>query len=364
MAIALQPDAVAEQRDAFLERMIGSLSGAFDMVTIYMGDRLGFYRALSNGIPMTPSDLARAAGANERYAREWLEQQAVSGIVEAVRDNGEWQFRLPEAHAEVLTDTESLNYLAPLARVFIGACRPLDRILECIRTGEGITFEDYGEDLREGQGDINRTMFLQQLGQEWLPVMRDVHESLMQKPRAKIADVGCGLGWSSIGMARCYPSAQVDGYDMDRPSIDRANDILRHEGLSDRVSFHCVDVGKVNLDGHYDLVTAFECIHDMPDPVSVLRTMKRLAGDDGAVLIGDERVREEFSPEQDPVEQMMYGWSVLCCLPFGMSEQPSAATGTVMRPGTLEAYAREAGFSNVEILPIDNLFFRFYRLYP
>jgi ubiquinone/menaquinone biosynthesis C-methylase UbiE len=192
--------------------------------------------------------------------------------------------------------------------------------------------------------------------------MADIHARLQDDPPARVADIGCGYGWSSIGIAQGYPKVHVDGYDLDAPSIERARQYASAWKLNDRLRFHVRDASDPVLDGGYDLVTAFECLHDMSNPVGALTTMRRLAGEGGTVLIVDERVGDSFSPVRDDIDWMMYGWSVLHCLPVGMAEQPSAGTGTVMRSDTLRGYARQAGFQSVEILPIDNFFFRFYRL--
>jgi 2-polyprenyl-3-methyl-5-hydroxy-6-metoxy-1,4-benzoquinol methylase len=358
-------DNVAQQRDAFVERLLQSIAGLFDITTVYLGDRLGFYRALAQKGPLTSSELAAQTQTNERYVREWLEQQTVTGIL-AVEDAAAApetrKFSLPAGHVEVLTEKDSLNYLAPLAQLGIAAVSPLPALLDAYRTGRGVPFGDYGADMREGQASINRPAFLYQLGQEWLPTMPDVHARLQADPPARVADIGCGGGWSSIGMALVYPKIRVDGYDLDEPSVELARANAAEYDLGGRVSFNFQDAGHPDPAGHYDLVTAFECIHDMSDPVTVLRAMRGLAGEDGTVLVVDERVGDQFTPTGNDVEWMMYGWSVLHCLPVGMVEQPSAATGTVMRADTLRRYALEAGFRDVEILPVDNFFFRFYRL--
>jgi 2-polyprenyl-3-methyl-5-hydroxy-6-metoxy-1,4-benzoquinol methylase len=140
--------------------------------------------------------------------------------------------------------------------------------------------------------------------------------------------------------------------------------LISGAGMADRVNFQVRDAGDSSLAGQYDLVTAFECVHDMSNPVGALQTMRRLAKQNGAVLIVDERVGDTFTAKGNDVEWMMYGWSILHCLPVGMVDQPSAGTGTVMRADTLRGYAAEAGFRDVEILPIENFFFRFYRLIP
>ncbi|MGH9660986.1 MAG: SAM-dependent methyltransferase, partial [Bryobacteraceae bacterium] len=297
--------------------------------------------------------------ANQRCVREWLEQQSVVGIVE-VNDG---TFHLPAAHAEVLADPDSLNYLAPLFQLLAGATRPLDSIVNAYRTGDGVPYREYGREFVEGQGAMNRTMFLQQLGSEWLPAIPDIAARLDSDPPARIADVGCGAAWSSIGIARTYPKVVIDGFDLDSPSVDLARENIRQAGLSDRVTVHVRDAGDPRLAGRYDLVAAFECIHDMSNPVDALRAMRQLLAPGGLALVVDERVGDHFSvPGAEPLESMMYGWSILHCLLVGMAQKPSAETGAVMRADTMRRYGQEAGFHSVDVLPIDNPLFRFYRL--
>lgn len=366
MATKVTPEQITEQRDAFVERLLQATSGVFEIFTMYLGGRLGLYQALAERGPMTADELAAATGIYGRYAREWLEQQAVAGIIDvqglhlAASDR---RFALSPAHAEVLVERDSLNYLAPLVQLAVGATSPVRTLVDAFRTGDGIAYSDFSPDLIEGQAGMNRAMFLQQLGSEWLPAIPDVHARLQASPPARIADLGCGAGWSSIGMAQSYPQVKVDGYDLDQPSIELALANAAEAGLGERVSFQVRDAGDPTLAGQYDLVTAFECIHDMADPVSALRTMLQLAGEHGTVIVADERVGEDFMTGGNEVEWMMYGWSVLHCLPVGMADRPSKETGTVMRPGLLRRYALEAGFRAVEILPIDNYFFRIYRLH-
>ena len=157
--------------------------------------------------------------------------------------------------------------------------------------------------------------------------------------------MGCGGGWSSIAIARAYPDVSIDGFDLDVPAIERARRNAEAEGLSDRVRFHAMDPAEAGHGDAYDVVTAFECIHDLPQPVPVLRTMRSMAGEDGIVLVMDENVAPEFVAPGDEVERIMYGFSTLVCLPDGMSHPGSVGTGTVMRPSVLEGYAREAGFA-------------------
>jgi 2-polyprenyl-3-methyl-5-hydroxy-6-metoxy-1,4-benzoquinol methylase len=364
-------DPVARDRDDFSERLFGEALGTFNIFSVYIGDRLGFYRALAGGEALTSGELARRTNTHERYVREWLEHQATSCVLEADRNasgagngSGERRYSLPPGRAEVLADRESLNFMAPLAQLIVGAVSPLEALLDAYRNGGGVAYHVYGIDLREGQAAMNRQMFLQQLGYEWLPRVEDVNARLQANPPAQVADIGCGAGWSSIGIARAYPQVRVDGYDLDPASVELARANIHTMGLSERVKVYLQDASDPELAGSYDLVTAFECLHDMSNPVGALKTMRSLAGERGAVIIMDERAMETFQPCGEALDQLLYGFSILHCLPAGMVEQPSAATGTVMRPDTLRKYAQEAGFSQLEILPIDNFFFRFYRLRP
>jgi SAM-dependent methyltransferase len=350
---------------AFVDRFVDALSGAFDVYAVYLGDRLGLYRALADAGPLTTTQLAAATDTHERYVREWCEQQAVTGVLrvdDAGTDPRERRFALPEAHAGPLTDARSLDFVGPYAQLFVGAANPIERVAEAFRTGEGVPYAAYGNDVHEGQGRANRALFRHLLGAEWLPSLADVDERL-RRPGARVADVGLGHGHSAIGIAEAYPTVTVDGYDLDAASVEAAREHVAEAGLSDRITVSLRDAAEVSTDETYDLVTAFECVHDMPDPVSVLATMRDLAGEDGVVLVMDERVGEAFG-EEAPFDWLMYGWSLLHCLPVGLAAEESAATGTVMRTSTLQRYVEAAGYEAMETLPIEHDFFRLYRLTP
>jgi 2-polyprenyl-3-methyl-5-hydroxy-6-metoxy-1,4-benzoquinol methylase len=352
-----------EQRDALVERLFLNAVGAFDLFSVYLGERLGLYRALADGGPMTPSGLAAAAGIHERYAREWLEQQAASGVLEVEEDGGERRFVLPEGHVEPLLEASSLNYIAPLARAVLASIRPVDALTDAFRSGGGVPYADYGEDLHESQAAFTRPLFENLLGKEWLPSVPEIHGRLTSDPPARVADVACGQGRSSIEVARAYPKVRVDGIDSDRASIEAARRNLQDSGVEDRVEFHERDAADAGLAGRYDLVTIFEALHDMSYPVEVLKAARALLAE-GLVFIGDERAEETFTAPASEVERLFYGFSVFHCLPVGMVGEGAAGTGTVMRPATVADYAERAGFSACEVLPIDNDFWRFYLLRP
>ncbi|MFN0071152.1 MAG: SAM-dependent methyltransferase [Chloroflexota bacterium] len=358
------PEAAQERRDALIGRLFQSTLGTMDLLNVYLGDRLGLFRALAQRGALTSTELASAAGIHERYAREWLEQQAVSALIDvdnALLPHTERRYRLPTGHDEVLIDRDSLNYLAYLGRFVAALGQVTPHLLEAFRTGGGVSWGTYGEDARVAQAEQNRPILMHLLGKEWLPAIADVHQRLQHEPPARVADIGCGAGWASIAIAGAYPQVQVDGYDLDSDSIELARENARQFGVSDRVTFHLQDVADPSLTGQYDLVMGFEMLHDLPQPVETLKVMRNLLTPDGSIFIMDERVAEAFVAPGDETERLYYGFSTLCCLATGMADQPSAATGTVMRPETMKRYALEAGFRDVEILPIEHDLFRFYR---
>ena len=352
-----------ERRDALVERLFEAVLGFNDLHAVYIGDRLGLYAALAGGAS-TPPEVAAAAGCDDRYVREWLEHQAVGGILEvedAAAAPEERRYRIPPGHDEVLLDRDSVNYMSAFARMMVGMVQPLPRVLEAFRTGAGVPYADFPPDFVEGQGDMNRTQFVNLLASEWLPALPDVDERLRSEG-ARVADVACGTGWSSVAIAKAYPGVRVDGFDLDPASIELAREVARSEGVDDRVDFHVQDAADPELAHRYDLVTVFEAVHDMAKPVEALRAIRELLADGGVALVADEKVADEFTAPGDEVERVMYGWSILHCLPVGRVEQPSAETGTAMRESTFRRYAAEAGFGDVQVVPIEHDFWRFYRL--
>ena len=357
-----------ERRDALVERLFTATVASFELGCIYLGDRLGLYAALADRGPLTAGGLAEAAGIGERYAREWLEQQAAAGLLEVDDPNaapGERRFSLPSGHDEVLLAEDSLNYAAPFAGFHLACALPLDRLVTAFRSGEGVPYADYGEALHEAQGAFTRPIFSNLLGKEWLPAVPKVDERLNADPPARVADLACGHGHSSIAIARAYPKVQVDGIDLDEASIRRAQEVLAESpDVEGRVMFAHRDGADPGLAGRFDLVTILESLHDMSRPVDVLRVARGMLAEGGSVFVGDELVGDTFTAPADELERFYYGVSVLHCLPVGMVGEDPAGTGTVMRADTVRRYAGEAGFSNVELLPIESDFYRFYRLIP
>lgn len=352
--------------EAFAERVFGAALGAIDVFTIYLGDRLGLYRELHQRGPLTAPELADACDIHPRYAREWCEQQAVTGILE-IDDVGagpdDRRFSIAPEHAETLVDPDSTASIAPVARAVVSMASVLPQILESFRSGGGVPWSAFGDDGIESQGDFNRPWLRTVLASEYLPAVSDVHERLLRGGR--VADVACGVGWAGITIAKAYPESAVVGLDPDDSSIALARRFAAEDGVSDRATFEVHDCTQPLPGGPFDLVVVIEAVHDLARPVDVLARIRESLTDDGVAIVADEKVGETFTAPSDDVERFMYGASVLMCLPAGMSEQPSAGTGTVMRPDTLRRYANDAGFASVEVLEqIEHPMLRFYRLSP
>jgi 2-polyprenyl-3-methyl-5-hydroxy-6-metoxy-1,4-benzoquinol methylase len=350
-----------DRRDALVERLFGATIGTLELFGVYIGDRLGLYSTLASAGALGPEELARRAGIAPRYAREWLEQQAVAGILDVGDGNGERRYRLPAGHADVLVDPESDFYLAPFASLLSGIGGVLPDVVDAYRTGGGVPFSKYGADLRDGQAAINRPTFTHEVA-GWIAAMPDVDARLRSEPPARVADVGCGVGRSTLALARAFPQASIEGVDLDEASIDDARRNAAGAGMADAVSFQVRDAADPATQGVYDLACMFEALHDTPRPAEVLAALREMLRDGGSMLLADERVADSFTAPGDEIERMMYGWSISHCLPVAMVDQPAEPTGTVLREPTVRELASRAGFESVEVLPIENDFFRFYRL--
>lgn len=357
---------LTSEDEAAVEEFAGSIFTAtlatMELANVELGLRLGLYDALVAHGGQTSAELAKATGTIERYVREWLEQQAVAGVL-VVDDPGEpvaaRRFSLPNAHAHVLLDENSESYLAMCAAVVPWLATSLELMTDEFRRGEGVPFGQF--DLHDLQAAFTRPVFRHHLVQNWLPVLSDVQAKLTSGEAVRVAEVGCGEGEAALILAAAYPNAQVDGYDVDEASIEAARAAAVQRGLDDRVRFELRDAGDPTITGGYDLVMAIEMVHDVPDPVAVLRTMRTLAGDDGAVLVVDERTEDSFTVPASEMERFFYTFSPLHCLAVSM-QNGGAGTGTVMRAGTLREYAASAGFNAVDVLDVEHPQFRLYRL--
>lgn len=354
--------------DALVGRIFEASLGMFEVMAVYLGDRLGLYATLRDGGPATAPELATRAGIDARYAREWLEQQAATGILE-VNDVAaapdERRYLLPEAYVEPLLNPDSPYSIAPLARSLVASAKVMPQLLEAYRTGGGVEWSDYGTDMIESQGDFNRPWLVNSFGSEILPAITAIHERLAAVPPARVADVACGVGWASIAIAKAYPDVTVDGFDLDEASITLARKNAQKAGVGDRVTFERRDAADPAAVGQYDLAVIIEAIHDLSRPVEVLSAMRRMLRPGGIALVADEKTEDTFTAPAGEIERLYFGFSLFTCLPAAMTERPTAATGTVIREDTMRRYASEAGFSGTERLDQPELeMLRFYQLTP
>jgi 2-polyprenyl-3-methyl-5-hydroxy-6-metoxy-1,4-benzoquinol methylase len=349
---------------ALADRLFRDMTGALELLTVYLGERLGLYQALHAGGPATSAELAARTGTTERYIREWLEHHAAGGLVTVDDPAAEplaRRYSLPPGHVPVLADTGDARYLAFNGTEIVRAARWMPELASAVRSGGAPPPLPWAP---EGRPEFNRAVFLSLLARQWLPAIADVDLRLRSEPPARVADLACGTGWSGIAMAQGYPLISVDGFDLDADAIEAARRNAEESGVADRVTFTVADASGPGAAGQYDLVTIFEGLHDMSRPADALRAARGMLTGPGCVIVADERVEDEFTAPASLEEQYHYGWSVVACLPSVMGDPGTAATGAVMRPATLRRYALEAGFQGMEILPVDAEWLRFYRLTP
>ncbi|HEX6421676.1 MAG TPA: class I SAM-dependent methyltransferase [Acidimicrobiales bacterium] len=346
------------------QRLMDATIGALELYAVHIGTELGLYHALDRHGPATPAELAARAGIDERYAREWLEQQAVAGYLELSGDEtGGRRFALPAAHRGALVDPLDGDHLAPFAGMVVGVAGALGDVAAAYRTGEGVPYARYGAHFRHGQGAINRPAFTTDLVKSWLPAVAGVPDRLAAGGR--VVDVGTGHGWSAIAVRCAWPAAEVIGVDTDEASIADARRHAAEAGVDVRFELAADDAGgDLRRFGPADVVVVMEALHDMARPVDVLAAARAALAPGGVVVVADEAVAEAFTAPGDELERMMYGWSVSHCLPASRAEQPSAALGTALRPGTVAELAAAAGLTSCEVVDVDAGFFRIYRLAP
>ncbi|MDG6104270.1 methyltransferase domain-containing protein [Dactylosporangium aurantiacum] len=340
------------------ERLLGQLLAGAELFSVHLGVQLGLYRVLHEHPDATDAVLAKEAGIAERYAREWLEQQAAAGYVECT-SLARRTFRLPDGAADVLLDPAHPDSGVGMVTVFAGLAHALPAVTAAYRTGGGVPYADFGAYTRDGIAAMNLPGFRHALAREWLPALPDVVERLSAVPGARVLDLGCGAGASTLALAGAFPRATVTGIDLDDASIAGARHAAAGAGLADRVTFLRQDAA--DAAGDYALVTIFEALHDMGDPVGVLRTARGLLAPGGVLLVADEKVGDEFTAPAGEVERLQYAFSVLHCLPATMAERPVEAAGTALRAPTVARWAAQAGLS-CAVLPIEHDFWRFYRL--
>ncbi|HEY2203628.1 MAG TPA: class I SAM-dependent methyltransferase [Pseudonocardia sp.] len=350
----------AEPRDevdpARLEQLLGTVivdvGGALSTPLVLLGDRLGLFRAMAGGDAMNATDLAAAAGGlAERYVREWLLTMAAAGYVThlagepGAEDPATARYRLGPEQRAAFTDPDSPAYVAGAFQNLTAATRMLDRLTGAFRSGAGIGWHEQHEDMFEGTERFFRPGYLAHLTESWIPALDGVPDRLRAGARA--ADVGCGLGASTIIMARAYPATRWTGFDYHRPSIELARARAAEAGGLDNLTFEVALAEE--LGRGYDFVTFFDCLHDMPDPVGALRTARAALADDGVVMLVEPMGWDTVGEALNPLGRLLAGASLMVCLPSGLSGPPAAGMGNQSGPARTCEVAGQAGFGTARV---------------
>jgi SAM-dependent methyltransferase len=318
--------------------------------------------------PATAAELSHSSGCDQRYLREWLQAQAISGFATADGDDpAAARFALADGVADVFVHETSPTYLGGLTDALAAAATVLPRLVEAYRSGTGVPYAAYGRDAVTAQAALNRPSFVHSLVAEWLPQLPDVLARLQDTERpARIADLGCGMGWAGIELAKAFPHIQVEGRDNDEASISIGRQHAVDAGVADRVTLEVVDISDSSADWspRYDFAYFVECVHDFPRPVEALRNARTAVRPGGTVLVVDERVDETFTPAGDEVQRFFAAASAIWCVPQGRVDTDPKPIGAVIRPADMRDLAGRAGYSHVDIVPIEHPFWRFYRLTP
>ena len=350
--------------EELMGRMFGAALGAAELYTIYLGDVHGLYRALGENGPATATELADRTGLDHRYVVEWLQSQAISGLLTIDgTDVTTDRYELAPGIREALLDPANPFYAAGLAAILPAVGRAFPQLVEAFRSGAGVPYTAYGQEAVIAQEALNRPAYVNSLVAEWVPAVPGLHDVLSRG--ARVADLGTGAGWSAIELAKAYPAVRVDGYDNDEDSITRARRNAAEHGVADRVDFEVRDITAVTADGtQYDAVTFFECLHDFAHPVEALTAAREALAPGGSVIVMDERADEVLAAPGDEVQRFLAAASVIWCTPQGRVDEDSEVVGTMLRPDRLRQLAGKAGFGSVDVLPIDHPFWRFYQLAP
>jgi len=331
---ALNNDLVIE----FVERVFADNAAAVAGLSTALGDQLGLYAAMAGAGPLTSAQLADRTGLNERYVREWLAGQ-VAGEYVRYDEEGE-TYLLPDEHAAVLADPAAPTYLAGAFRT-LGALYGKEAALtEAFRTGEGVGWQDFDSGLFDGTARGFRPGYAAALVSEWLPALDGVVEKLERG--ASVADIGCGFGYSTLLMAEAFPQSRFHGFDFHGPSIEAARRLAAEQGLDDRVSFD-VATAQDFPGENYDLVTFFDCLHDLGDPGGALRRAEQTLADDGTCMVVEPNASGKVSENIGPVGRIITAGSVVLCLPTALAQKGPYALGNHPGEEALRAIADEAG---------------------
>jgi SAM-dependent methyltransferase len=332
-------DVDMEKLMGFVFRAVEEVGATLNTALVVIGDRLGLYRALAAGGPLTPAELASRAGCAEPYVREWLNAQAAGGYVSYQPDTG--RYLLPPEQAMALTDESSPAYLPGLFQIALGSMHDSPRITEAARSGSGIGWHDHVADVHEGCERFFRSGYNAHLVSEWLPALDGVCSKL--EAGASVADVGCGHGASTILMAQAFPASRFIGFDYHEGSIETAGERARAAGVSGQVRFEAAPAAAFPGDG-YDLVTMFDCLHDMGDPAGAARHVREALAPDGTWMIVEPAAGDRVEDNLNPVGRAFYAFSTLLCTPCSLSQDVGLALGAQAGEARIREIVTDAGF--------------------
>lgn len=329
-----------DKLNAFMMKFVGELGAVLHAPTIILGDKLGLYKALATA-PATTAELAARTGIIERYIREWLSAQAAAGYVEYDEESG--RFTLPAEQAFTLADSDSPAYIPGAFYIAASLFRDIDKITDAFASGRGVGWHEHDGDLFCGTELFFRPSYAGNLVTSWLPTLNGTVETL--KRGGKVADVGCGHGASTILMAQAFPNSHFYGFDYHGDSIDAARAAAERAGVTDRVTF-AVASAKAFPGADYDLVTFFDCLHDMGDPAGASAHVRGALSPTGKWMIVEPYANERLEGNLNPVGRVFYSASTLICTPASIAQEVGAALGAQASESKLREVVLSGGFSS------------------
>ncbi len=341
MTALAEQTADARRLQDIVLRAVDEVGATLSTALVVMGDRLGLYRALAGAGPLSAAQVAERAGASERYVREWLNAQAAGGYVEYEPDSG--RYALSAEAATALADESSPAYLPGLFQLALGAVVDSPRVVEAARTGAGIARETRASDVREGCDRFSRTSYSAHLVSGWLPALEGVLEKL--KRGARVADVGCGRGGSTILLAEAFPASRFEGYDGVADSIETARRRARAAGVDGRVDFRVAPAASYSGHG-YDLVMMLDCLHELGDPAAAARHVRRSLAPDGTWMIVEPKAGDRVEENLNPVGRAYYALSTLLSTPASLADETGLALGAQAGEARIREIVTGAGFSS------------------
>ena len=326
----------------FVMRAVGEMGAAMNAALILIGDKLGLYKAMAGAGPMTSAELAAKTKTTERYVREWLSAQAAGGFVSY--DAATTKFTLPPEQAMALADEQSPVFLPGFFQLLSACFKDEPKISEAFRTGKGVGWHEHDHQLFAGTERFFRPNYRAHLITEWIPALGDTESKL--KAGVKVADVGCGLGTSTILMAQAYPKSTFVGFDYHPGSIEQANAAAAKSGVADRVKFE-VAKAKDFPGKDYQLVAFFDCLHDMGDPEGAARHVLGTLAANGAWMIVEPFANDKLEDNLNPIGRVFYGASTMLCTPASLSQEVGLGLGAQAGQGRLSKILASAGFTRV-----------------